>query len=83
MKIRDTGGIELPEQKVATIRTPAKAIAQVKFLFVDPIRGPIDEGFRAIGRQRLYQKGGDILEEKIVVPHEGNRGSIRREFGKH
>ncbi|MBA7655074.1 hypothetical protein ES703_62971 [subsurface metagenome] len=83
MKITHSLGIELPVGNLFAVGTPAESIPQSEFFLVDPVRGAIDNGVRAIHRQLCDAIVLKILYEEVVFANVPNAVSTRRKLRKH
>src|ERR1700722_19179912 len=75
--------VDLPVSDLFAVGTPAKTIAAIEFLFVNPVKSSVDHFIRAIAREpgeRTTLHGFDI---EVVVAHIPNMSSIGRELGEH
>ncbi len=79
----DPGRVELPVGDPAAVGAPAEAVAHPEFLFVDPVRGAVDDRLGARRRQRRDAAPFDRLDVEIVGPHVGDARAVGRELREH
>src|ERR1044072_9113333 len=83
VEVRDAIGIRLPICDAVAVRTPAPAIAQIQFLFIDPVKGAVDDSFGTVPGELRDATGSYVLNIQIIFTHITYASSVRRELGKH
>ena len=79
----DPARIEMPEGDRLAVRAPAEPVAQIELLFVDPVRGPVDDRGRAVRGQRRDRPAPELLDVQVVRPNVGDPGPVGGELGEH
>ena len=81
--LADSGGVELPEGNGLAVGAPAEAVADFQLFFVDPVRGSVDEGGRAVGGEGAHGVRGEILHIDVVGADKGYALRVGRELREH
>ena len=82
-EILGTSGIHLPEGDLFSIGTPTKTIAAGKFLFIHPVKCPIDHAAVAIRCQCLDGSGFQVFDIDVLFRDKCRFLPVRGKFGKH
>ncbi|MCG3120704.1 MAG: hypothetical protein ALAOOOJD_03532 [bacterium] len=82
-KIAHARGIQLPISNRLAVGTPAPTITQIEFFLIHPIERAVNDGARAILRERGDFAAVQIFHINIVFPHVTDGMIIRRKFCKH
>src|SRR5271168_4124144 len=79
----DAGSIELPVSDLAAVGTPAKAIAQKEFFFVDPIGSAVDDGVGTVVSELHDDAGREVFDVDVVGANVPDLRSVGRKLGEH
>jgi len=82
-EFRDAAGVELPVGDPGPVRAPGKAVPQVQFLLVDPIKRAIDDVAIGGGGEGRDLPSHKVFDVQVVLSHVSDVAGGRREFGEH
>ena len=69
--------IELPEGNRTGVGTPTKTVPYVQFLFVHPVRGPVDDICGAIFCKLVNCVRTQVFDIEVVLSHVGDFAAVR------